>query len=131
MEAGVISGLSPIAAIIVLGFLGIGVMVGAAYVYVKKNAPSEKKDEAVVLSATLADAGVARALIDSTDALRREICESRETRHRDSIAERDCLDKNTANLREAADAYRTAGMGNTPEKMLALLARLNGVDLTK
>ena len=80
--------------------------------------------ETQVVAASFMDSRSLRELTDVMSDVRRELQESREQRHQDSLHERDAFDRNTQALHENTLTRRAGGL---PPEMLALLGRVGPV----
>jgi hypothetical protein len=86
----------------------------------RKTQKPAGEGEATVLAATLSDGRALKQLSEVVGEMRTELRETREQRHSDSRAERDCMDSLTRAMRDNTEARHT---GITPD-MAIMLARL-------
>lgn len=106
---------------IILGAGGFGLTVATAVISGKKSAGSVTESQATVLAGSITDSKQVSRIIDAVDAVKDEMREGREQRHRDSVAEREAVESNTRAIRENTDAMRSSGYD---PKMLALMLKL-------
>jgi hypothetical protein len=99
-------------------FLGTA---GAA-IWAGRKSKGESAGQATVLAGAIADGRQINRVIDALDEVTAEMRESREQRHRDSLNERECIERLAGAVHQNTEAQRSSS-GLTPEFM-ALLAKL-------
>lgn len=104
--------------------MGVGAVIGASFgaIFFGKKGQGQTEGQATVLAGAITDRKALEQMMDALDELKREMRQSREQSHSDSLAERDCIDNLTRALDRATDAHRGGGVS---ADMLAMLARLD------
>jgi hypothetical protein len=97
--------------------LGSGMAAAVAvFIGFRKGTGTTKPVEGAIVSATLADGQAVRDLISALNRMMTEMEDSREQRHRDSMAERDAMHELTECIRR----------GGVPPNWLDLIGKLSG-----
>ena len=98
--------------------------------YLKKGKQASPSNDVAVLSATFADRATIDRLLGGMDSLKRSIDDAGDRRHRDSMDEREALDRNTAAIRDwtekRAAMVEALGLGGSdlPPEWAAVLKKL-------